>query len=117
MTEESGKEVDEAAVLYLWTVGKGVVAVTTSKNPKNIIKMAETEGMRDLTKEEIKEIEEAGRKVHYRRYVGATEALIGVPSRAHVHRLGTCPKISPLQTFQRTSKFRKVLVEHIRLDW
>jgi len=70
MSEESGKEVDEAAVLYLWTSGKGVVAVTTSKNTKNITKMAETEGMRNLTSEEIREIEEAGRKIHYRRYAG-----------------------------------------------
>ncbi|ORX40090.1 NADP-dependent oxidoreductase domain-containing protein [Kockovaella imperatae] len=68
MSKETGKKVDEAAVLYLWTIGKNVVAVTTSGNPENIKKMAATEDLPDLTKEEMEEIEQAGRKVHYRRY-------------------------------------------------
>ena len=69
LSSESGKPVDEAAVLLLWTIGKGAVAVTTSGNPDNIKKMAATEQLRDLTKAEIDEIDQAGRKVHFRGYV------------------------------------------------
>ena len=66
ISEESGKEVDAASVLYLWTIGKGAAAITTSNNPKNIKKMVTVDSLRDLTKEEIAEIDEAGRKVHFK---------------------------------------------------
>ena len=73
ISEESGKDVDAASVLYLWTIGGGVAAITTSKNPKNIKKMALVDSLRDLTRdlteEEIAEIDEAGRKVHFKGYV------------------------------------------------
>ena len=69
LSQESGKEVDEAGVLYLWTIGKNVAPITTSGNPKNIQKMVDIESVRDLTKEEMDEIDQAGRKIHYRKYV------------------------------------------------
>jgi len=74
LSNESGKPVDASAVLLLWTINKGVVAVTTSGNPKNIEKMAAIESLRDLTKEEIEEIDTAGRKVHFRYYVSVLSA-------------------------------------------
>ena len=75
LSEESGKEVDEASVLYLWTIGKGVAPITTSGNPKNLKKMAATESLRDLNKEEMDEIEVAGRKIHFKSYVSWRERL------------------------------------------
>jgi len=68
LASESGKAVDEAAVIYLWVIGKGAVVVTTSKNPANIKKMAEVDGLRDLTPKEIEQIDDAGRKMHWRYY-------------------------------------------------
>lgn len=62
------RNIDPASVLYLWTVQKGVVAVTTSTNPENIKKIAAVNDLPDLTAEEIKEIDEAGKKVHFRYY-------------------------------------------------
>lgn len=59
--------VDEATVLLRWTIQYGVVAVTSSKNEERIkgyYKLWEFE----LTPEEVKEIEEAGKKVHFRWY-------------------------------------------------
>lgn len=59
--------VDSAAVLLRWTIQFGVVAVTSSKNEDRI------KGFKDvydfeLSEEEMKEIETAGRSVHYRYY-------------------------------------------------
>lgn len=71
ISKDTGKEVDSAVVLLQWTIQMGVVAVTTSGNPNNVRKMAqgETFGKEgDLTKAEMDEIEEAGRKVHFRGY-------------------------------------------------
>ncbi|WWC86218.1 uncharacterized protein L201_001091 [Kwoniella dendrophila CBS 6074] len=68
LSKETGKNVDAASVLLLWTVNKGVVAVTTSTKLPNIEKIVQIEDLPDLSKEEIKEIEDAGRKVHFRHY-------------------------------------------------
>lgn len=59
---------DPASVLYLWTVQKGVVAVTTSTNPDNIKKIADVNSLPDLTADEIKQIDDAGKQVHFRYY-------------------------------------------------
>ncbi|KAK4689727.1 hypothetical protein P7C73_g370, partial [Tremellales sp. Uapishka_1] len=69
LSQETGKEVDEAGVLLLWTRGKGVVAVTSSGKKANIAKMVALDDVRDLTSAEMAEIEETGRKVHFRHYV------------------------------------------------
>ena len=68
LSDESGVEVDEAGVLILWAVSKGVVCITSSGNEGRIRNMAATEKVRDLTKAEIDEIETAGRKVHFRQW-------------------------------------------------
>jgi diketogulonate reductase-like aldo/keto reductase len=71
LSKDTGKNVDSAVVLLQWTIQKGVVAVTTSGNPDNVRKMAdgETFGQEgQLTAEEMKEIEDVGRKVHFRGY-------------------------------------------------
>ncbi|WWC58753.1 uncharacterized protein I303_101297 [Kwoniella dejecticola CBS 10117] len=68
LTKELGKDVDAASVLLLWTINKGIVTVTTSTNPKNIEKIVSIEGLPDLSPEEVKEIEETGRKIYFRHY-------------------------------------------------
>lgn len=71
LSKSTDKKVDAAGVLLQWTIQKGVVAVTTSGNPSNIRKMADGETFGEageLTDEEMKEIEEVGRKIHYRSY-------------------------------------------------
>jgi diketogulonate reductase-like aldo/keto reductase len=72
LSKESGKDVDEAGVLLLWTIGHGVVALTSSTKPENLKKMVETEELRDLTQEEMDEIDEIGRSIHFRAYVSAS---------------------------------------------
>ena len=69
MSKETGKHVDEAAVLLLWTMQKGAVALTSSSKDERIKAFAETENLPDLSKDEIDEIESAGRKVYFRHYV------------------------------------------------
>jgi len=68
LTSESKVEVDEAGVLLLWIFAKGAVAITSSGDEERIRKMADLEKVRDLTKEEVGEIDEAGGKVHYRHW-------------------------------------------------
>jgi len=62
------KGIDTAAVLLLWTIQKGVVAITTSGNPDNIAKIAAVDGLEDLTEQDIRDIDEAGKQVHFRHY-------------------------------------------------
>ncbi|WVQ97320.1 hypothetical protein IAU59_004431 [Kwoniella sp. CBS 9459] len=66
--KDTGKPVDIANVLQLWTIQYGAVAVTTSTKPDNIKKLSEVDTLPDLTPEEVKEIEEAGKKVYFRHY-------------------------------------------------
>jgi diketogulonate reductase-like aldo/keto reductase len=68
LSKETGKDVDAAAALLLWTRAKGVVAVTASGNEGRIAKLAQTQELPDLSKEEVEEIEQAGRKVYFRAY-------------------------------------------------
>ncbi|WVQ85675.1 hypothetical protein IAT38_007841 [Cryptococcus sp. DSM 104549] len=68
LSKEAGRKVDPTEVLLLWTVQNGAVAVTTSKNPERIKGLVEVDALPDLTAEEVKEIEEVGKKVHYRHY-------------------------------------------------
>jgi diketogulonate reductase-like aldo/keto reductase len=69
MQKDTGKPVDAAAVLLLWTRQTGAVAVSASGNPDNIKKLGIVAGLPDLTHQEVEEISAAGRKVHYRFYV------------------------------------------------
>jgi len=66
--DSGGKDVDEAQVLLLWTIQNNVVAITSSTREENLRKLVEVDGLVDLTEEERKEIEEVGRKVHFRHY-------------------------------------------------
>ncbi|KAL1405729.1 hypothetical protein Q8F55_007399 [Vanrija albida] len=60
--------VDAASILLLWTIQKGVVAVTSSTNAERIQKLADVDKLEDLTPEQIAEIDAAGKKAHYRYY-------------------------------------------------
>ncbi|GAA5989956.1 hypothetical protein JCM11641_002925 [Rhodosporidiobolus odoratus] len=68
LSSETNSQIDEAQVLLLWTRAKNVVAVTASGNSGRIEKLAQTQGLPDLKEEEVKEIEELGRKVYFRHY-------------------------------------------------
>ncbi|TNY20360.1 conjugated polyketone reductase C1 [Rhodotorula diobovata] len=68
LSKETGKDVDAAMALLLWTRAKGVVAVTASGNSDRIHKLALTQELPDLTAEEVSEIEQLGRKIHFRAY-------------------------------------------------
>lgn len=58
---------DAASVLLRWTMQFGVVAVTSSKNEERIKGYSNLWDF-ELSPEEMKEIEETGRKVHFRHY-------------------------------------------------
>ncbi|GAA5890457.1 hypothetical protein JCM8208_004879 [Rhodotorula glutinis] len=68
LSKETGTDVDAAMALLLWTRAKKVVAVTASGNEHRIAKLARTQDLPDLTADEVAEIEELGRKIHFRAY-------------------------------------------------
>ncbi|WWC66606.1 uncharacterized protein I206_100509 [Kwoniella pini CBS 10737] len=70
LSKDTGKDIDIATVLTLWTIQKGVVAVTSSRNPDNLKKFKDIDELPDLKPEEVKEIEQVGRKIHFRHYKG-----------------------------------------------
>ena len=69
LSKETGKEVDEQMVLFLWTMGKGVVCVSASSTEKNIQKIALAQTLPDLSEEEMQEIDRIGKTIHFRSYV------------------------------------------------
>lgn len=72
-------KVDEGAVLLRWTIQYGVVAVTSSKNPERIKGFTNLWNF-ELTKDEMKEIEETGRKIHFRHYAEHMVDELPVPN-------------------------------------
>ena len=77
LSKESGEEVDLHAVQLFWCKAKGVVAVTASANEKRIKVLGKLAHLDlHLTPEEVAEIDEIGKKYHYRHYVSdsTTEA-------------------------------------------
>jgi hypothetical protein len=84
LAKESGKAVDDTNVLLLWTRATGAVAVSASGSPENIKQIALTQGLPPLAPEEVQEISDAGRKIHFRHYVRVESA--GARARADVYR-------------------------------
>lgn len=78
LSAEMSEEIDAAMVLLLWTRAKGVVAVTASGNEGRIRKMKRTMELPDLREEEVREIEEAGKRVHFRAYVGSLRFVVAL---------------------------------------
>ncbi|WVO17849.1 hypothetical protein L204_105547 [Cryptococcus depauperatus] len=70
LSKEAGKPLDSIDVLLRWTMQNGVVAVTTSKTPERIQKLADVDGLPDLTKDELEEITRVGKTRHFRHYQG-----------------------------------------------
>lgn len=65
----TGKDIDNATVLLVWTRAMGVIAVTSSVNEERIKKLAESLDYADmLTAEEVEEITETGKQVHFSHY-------------------------------------------------
>jgi len=68
LSAETGEDVDAAAVLLLWTRAMDVVAIGASGNPDRIKGLARVSKMSDLKKEDVDDITEAGKKIHFRAY-------------------------------------------------
>ena len=68
-------------MLLLWTIASGAVAVSASGNEANIKKLGELASggvggkLPGLTKEEVDEISEVGKKIHFRHYVSLIQCL------------------------------------------
>lgn len=108
LSKETGKDVDAAMALLLWTRAKGVVAVTASGNSDRIHKLALTQELPDLTAEEVSEIEQLGRKIHFRAYVRSPlfieSVRLGRGSDLAASRTSTCASTSRPPPFPRTSR-------------
>lgn len=81
LSSETGREVDAAMALLLWIRTKGVISVTASSNEERIKKLALTQELRDLTKDEVDEIDAAGCRVHFRACVRLDPASEAILSR------------------------------------
>jgi len=69
LSEKAGEDIDENAVLLLWCKAHNVVAVTASGNSERIAQLAKIAKLKEgLTKEEVSEIDEIGKKYHFRHY-------------------------------------------------
>ncbi|KAF8878938.1 conjugated polyketone reductase C1 [Infundibulicybe gibba] len=69
LSKETGKSVDIATVLLLWTRAQGAIAVSASGDSERIKRLAEILLLPDLlTQEEIEEITTVGKKVHFNHY-------------------------------------------------
>jgi hypothetical protein len=71
LTSEHDEVIEPATVLLLWTRAMGVVTISASKNPKRIEWLAEVANLPEdmLTDEEVNEITEVGKTIHFRHYV------------------------------------------------
>ncbi|GJN91260.1 hypothetical protein Rhopal_004279-T1 [Rhodotorula paludigena] len=65
LSSETGREVDAAMAQLLWIRTKGVISVTASSNEERIKKLALTQELRDLTEDEVDEIDAAGRRTEH----------------------------------------------------
>jgi diketogulonate reductase-like aldo/keto reductase len=68
LSAETGKPVDAHAALALWFLTQNIPIVTASGSIERIPALAAVEQLPDLTPEEVEEITEVGKKVHFRHY-------------------------------------------------
>ncbi|TFK33792.1 conjugated polyketone reductase C1 [Crucibulum laeve] len=81
LSKSTGKKIDVAAVLLLWTRAQNVVAVTTSGNPDRIKWLGEVAHLPDLLEQsEIDEITKIGKGVHFRHYTEHMEKDFPLPN-------------------------------------
>jgi len=81
LTTFTGKNVDLATVLLLWTRAQGVVAVTASGNSGRIKGLAAVSKLPDLLEQsEIDEITRVGKTVHFRHYTEHMETDFPLPT-------------------------------------
>lgn len=79
IAKDIGDGVDASGVLLLWVMAKGGVCITSSSDEGRIKRMADLEKVRDLTQEEVKQIDEAGGKIHFRQWVSLS-VIVAKPS-------------------------------------
>ncbi|KAI0321652.1 Aldo/keto reductase [Amylostereum chailletii] len=68
LSKSIDKPVTEAHILLLWLRQKGIVAITTSKNPERVKEYIAVADLPDLTGEDIAAIDEAGSEEHHRHF-------------------------------------------------
>jgi len=69
LEKSRGQAVTTGQVLSKWILQKGAIVVTTTSKVARIKEFIDTEGVPDMTAEEIHDIEGAGRKLHKRVYM------------------------------------------------
>ena len=75
VSQKTGKPIDEATVLLLWTRAMGAVAVTASGNPARMQWLGELAALPQLlTEADVEEITQIGRKYHFRHYVSISSS-------------------------------------------
>ncbi|KAF9477115.1 conjugated polyketone reductase C1 [Pholiota conissans] len=80
IAQDTGKPIDAAIVLLLWTRAQGVCVVTASGNPERIKRLGEVAVMPDLlTEDEVDEISRVGRGIQFRYYNGQMEEDFPLP--------------------------------------
>lgn len=75
VSQKTGKPIDEATVLLLWTRAMGAVAVTASGNPTRMQWLGELAELPQLlTEADVEEISQIGKKYHFRHYVSISSS-------------------------------------------
>ncbi|KAG9046054.1 hypothetical protein FS837_005174 [Tulasnella sp. UAMH 9824] len=69
LSKDSGKQVSDGQVLLKWLNARGAISITTSSKRDRLINLLETTTLPDLTADEVKTIDEAGKKIHHRNYM------------------------------------------------
>ncbi|KAG5641349.1 hypothetical protein DXG03_005455 [Asterophora parasitica] len=81
LSKATGKSVDLATVLLLWTRAQGAVAVTSSGNAERIKLLAEVSQLPDLLEaSEVEDITRVGKTVHFRYYTEHMEIDFPLPN-------------------------------------
>ena len=81
LSSETGRDIDAATVLLLWTRQTGVVTVSASGNADRIKKLAEVSMFPDLLHPtEVEEITNVGTKIYFRFYVRKSYFPVFTPS-------------------------------------
>ncbi len=68
LSKETGKDVDTQQALLLWFRAKQIMPVTGSHTPERMKRQADVQGLPDITKEEVDEVDKAGLQVYARKY-------------------------------------------------
>lgn len=69
LSKDTGKQVGDGQVLLKWLKAHDALPITTSSKKDRLVNLLETPDLPDLTAEEVKELDKAGKKIHHRNYM------------------------------------------------